>query len=405
MRNLTAMILVVLTACDAGFGAELEDEAAADEQAALEADVPGGESVAKVVSTGACKNTFSFEKELLIRDLAVVEDPARTGGTGAWTFGHLVAALAGPRDPKALAKDWLETWRSSPTLDGERVAGNASKIDDILLGPWNADGFALGKAPFRLLAIVLRPEANGGPELRFVFSAVSPAPARVALPFNAAFEYAVTPAFMRKWHDTLKPLARGTAAYLNALELLTEEAIHDATKLNGSSLKQLRTNEIAVDNPWDLREFHLEAAAGGTLARARLAGQPKVKFDGDARLATGVTPGMETYMAIIPSKDFRWNIPGASESDRFTFAMRTCAGCHALETRTNFVHIKPREAGKKAELSSFLQSRTCEAGDTECKRMEADGEFTDPVSPHRFTVQDDRMAALNTVLAAANDCE
>jgi hypothetical protein len=397
-------ILVALTACDAGFGAELEDEDEADAVGAIDAEV-AGDSLAKVVTTGACKNTFDFDKELVIRDLAVVEDPVRATGTGAWTAGHLFARLAGTRDPKALARDWLETWRASPTLDGERVAGNASKVDDILIGPWNADGFALGKAPFRLLAIVLRPEAVDGPELRFVYSAISPAPDRVALPFNVAFEYAVTPAFLTKWHATLKPLARGSAAYLAALELLTEEGIQDTTKLNGSSLRQLRTNEIAVDNPWDLREFHLAATAGGTLARARLAGQPKVKFDGDARLAQGVTPAMETYMAIIPSKDFRWNIPGASEADRFAFAMRTCAGCHALETNTQFVHIKPREAGKKADISAFLQSRICEAGDADCKRLEAAGKFTDPVAPHRFTVQDDRMAALNAVLAAASVCE
>lgn len=396
MRSIIPL-LVALTACDAGFGAELEDEDPADEVSAIDADV-AGESVAKVVTTGACKNTFDFDKELVIRDLAVVEDPTRSTGTGAWTFGHLMAKLAGTSDPKAVAKTWLETWRASPMLDGERVAGNASKVDDILLGPWNADGFALGKAPFRLLAIVLRPESQGGPELRFVYSAISPAPARVALPFNVAFEYAVTPAFLAKWHTTLKPLARGSAAYLAALELLTEEGI--------ATLKQLRTNEIAVDNPWDLREFHLAVDAGGAkLARARLAGQPKVKFDGDARLATGVTPAMETYMAIIPSKDFRWHIPGASEATRFQFAMRTCAGCHALETNTQFVHIKPREAGKKADISAFLQSRTCEPTDTACKQMEADGKFTDPVSPHRFTVQDDRMAALNAVLAAANVCE
>ena len=403
MRTITQLTLLatLLGACDVGDG-DFEEEDGVD-VGVLAAQ---GASTARTITTGTCTNTFEFEHELVIRALEVVEDPARTTGAGVWTFGHLVAALAGTRDPKALAKEWLETWRGSPVLNGEKIYGNASKVDDLLLGAWNGDGFALEKAPFRLLAIVLRPDAPGGAELRFVFGATSPAPQRVALPMNVAFEYRVSAAFMKKWHTTLRPLALGSAAYRDALALLTEEGIRDTTQLNNSSLVQLRTNEAAIDSPWDLREFKLDATNGATLQRAQLKGQPKVKFDGDPRLASGVTPAMETYSAIIPSKDFAWNAPGLSGEDRFKFAMTTCAGCHAKETRTDFVHIKPREAGERAKISSFLQSRTCEAGDAECTSMEQAGEFTDPIAPsHRFTTQDDRMVALNKVLAAQNACQ
>ena len=359
-------------------------------------------STPKQVTTNGCTNTFDFEKELVIRDLAVVEDPVRTTGTGAWTFGHALAELAGTHDPKAMARAWLQTWAESPRIDGERIDGNASKVQDVLLAPWNETTFALAKAPFRLLAIVLRPEAAVGPEMRLIYGATSPSGA--ALPMTVAFEYRVTRAFMVRWHETLAPLAQGSAAYRDAIAQLTEDGIHDATRPNGSSLVQLRTNEAAIDFPWDLREFRL-SADGATLARAKLAGQPKVKFDGDARLATGVTPAMETFQAVVPSEDFAWNVPGMAAQDRRRFALTTCAGCHSRETRTAFVQIKPREKGERAQISAFLQSRTCEANDAACKKLDAAGEFTDPITPHRFTVQDDRMASLNAVLAAAGSCQ
>lgn len=406
MRTLATLALAMLAACDglAPDGlTDLDDQE--DEPPTAAADLQTA-SVPRTITTDGCTNTFDFERELVIRDLAVVEDPARTTGAGAWTFGHLVAELAGARDPSALARDFLQTWETSPTLEGQRVRGNRGKVDDLLLDPWRADGFALAKAPFRLLAIALRPDTPGGPELRFVFGAVSPAPARAALPMTVAFEYRVTPAFLVRWHETLAPLAPlgpGAAAYRDALARLTEDGINAAGGTNGSALAQVRTNEVAIDTPWDLREFHL--AAPGALVPARLAKQPRIDFDGDARLATGVTPSMETYQAVMPSADFTWHVAGATEAARFAFAMSTCAGCHAGETGTQFVHIQPRAAGAVADLSAFLLSRTCAPHDDACRALEQRGAFTDPAHPaHHFTTQDDRLAALNAVLATAHSC-
>ncbi len=401
MRKLIAFSVLALAACEVG-DVDLEDM---EEIQDLEEDVTAslqGAAREVPVTTGTCKNTFDFEKEFVIRSLDVVENGPRTTGTGAWTFAHLVTELAGTRDGKQLAREWLSTWKQSPELNGEIVRGNASAVEDLFLRDWNAKGFALETAPFRLLAIALRPDTPGGPELRFVYGATGPKGS--ALPMTVAFEYRVTPAFMVQWHTTLRPLALGTPAYLAALETLTEQGIHSATGINGSALAQLRTNEAAIDSPWDLREFELTATAGGSLERARLAGIPRTKLDGDARLASGVTPAMETFTAIVPSKNFAWNVPGLGPNERFKFAMSTCNGCHSRETRTHFTHIQPREAGQKAKLSSFLLSRTCQANDAECKELEP--QFFDPILPSkRFTVQDDRMAALNQVLAAANRCE
>lgn len=336
-------------------------------------------------TTGACTNAFDFEKEFLIRDLSVVNDARAL--TGNWSFGHLVNKLAGG-DGTALAKSFLMTWRTDQKINGEVLRGNQSKVDDLILSPWSDNGFALAKAPFRLLAIVLRPEAPGGAELRFVYGATNAIGS--ALPMTVAFEFGVDPAFEKNWYDTLKNETLGSPSYLTKLETLTELGI--------ATLKQVRTNEVAIDTPWDLREFHLQA---GQLVPAKMSGQPKIRYNNTS--FTTVTPDMETGMAVMPSADFVWKVPGMSKAQRADFAMTTCNGCHSAETGTEFTQIKPRDANEKAQISTFLQSRECRANDPQCDRLSK--KFVDTqYDGKRFAVQDDRELALNAILAAANDC-
>lgn len=380
------LVFALLTACDAA-GDSVDDNLLDDEDADVTPPAADPDMVARVVSDGTCKNDFDFDKEFLIRDLAVVEDPDRTTGNGVWTFGHLLSSLS------VDGEQFLSNWRESPTLNGQIVRGNASKVDDLLITPWRKSDFAPNKAPFRLLAIVLRPEAPGGAELRLIYGAVSAAGS--ALPMTVAFEYAITPAFMIRWHDMLSPLARGSAAYRTALATLTEQGI--------ANLKQVRTNETVIEPPWDLREFHL---SGHQLVPARLEGVPKINLDGDPSLRGGVTPGMETFQATIPEKTFTWSVPNRSKAERFAFSIGTCNGCHSFDTRTQFTHVEPREAGEKARISLFLQSRICSGDDQNCRDHDRDHDFNAPKLPaHRFQTQDDRMHALNLVLAAANDCQ
>src|SRR4051812_22391812 len=48
---------------------------------------------------------------LIIRQLSVVEDPQRTGGSGVWSFNELVSNLAGAGDPALLVERWMmELW-------------------------------------------------------------------------------------------------------------------------------------------------------------------------------------------------------------------------------------------------------------------------------------------------------
>ena len=118
--------------------------------------------------------TIDPSKELLINDLSVVEDPDRTvwqqtadGDGAAWTFGHLVRDLAGEHDASDFVLQWLKTWESPQLVNGHSVAARPS-IRSLVIDPWRqASGCGAGdspcyldfsRAPFRLLAIVNRPD-------------------------------------------------------------------------------------------------------------------------------------------------------------------------------------------------------------------------------------------------------
>src|SRR5215510_5184320 len=86
------------------------------------------------------------------------------------------------------------------------------------------------------------------------------------LPFTVIFEYGVpiqgcVP--VRSWAQpwvNLNSLVLGSAAYNAALQAITDQVVlrnKAPGKPNGSALNQLRTNEIALASPWELRQFNL----------------------------------------------------------------------------------------------------------------------------------------------------
>jgi hypothetical protein len=227
------------------------------------------------------------ERELVITDLGVVNDPVRTtcSGTapascGVWSFGHLMAAMAGTTDHAEVsrfARAWLTSWAADRTVNGQTIPARARIASDVL-EPWIAasggDPKALdfSQAPFRLLAIVnrvdLRDEVGyaGGDsagEGRFVFGVLGAGGNKreftvileYDLPVNACGD--VT-AWARRWH-ALGGLALGSAAYNAALEDITEDFAGfraDPSTPTGSAISQVRTNEF-LSAPWELREFEL----------------------------------------------------------------------------------------------------------------------------------------------------
>lgn len=346
------------------------------------------------VSAAAADCTVTVDKasELMITDLAVVEDPVRTRWTGAltsaadgaWHFGRLMTEMAGDNDPELFVRSWLQQWAADRTVNGQVVPARA--IQQVL-SAWpklSTGKLDLTRPPVRLLAIAnrfdLRSAGNAG-EGRFVFGVLD----RFGNPqsFTIILEYklpaataAAVATWATDWHS-LGTFARGSTGYRNKLQAITRKFSRrgaSPSRPNGSAISQVRTNEIAIGSPWELREFHLTTA--GQLRMSTLALTPANEFDNSPELASFMTANAASIRAqthVVPATfqgapfaapnilnniDF-WNAPGITDSTlRFRFSLNTCNGCHGAETSTFFLHVNPRAAGQEAQLSSFLTGVT-----------------------------------------------
>jgi len=338
---------------------------------------------------------IDIARELMITDRSVVNDTRANGSDGAWSFAHLMTALADDGKAGALVKAWLQTWDTSGAVNGFPLPVRPA-VRDRIVRPWMAmDGAVsaetwtpnLAHAPFRLLAIVYRPDlgivgrdnaiANAG-EARLVFTALDLAAVpdidrAPPLPFTLIVEYTL-PATDRdavrgwaaRWH-ALGHLSFG-AAYNTALQAITDA-------FDGPSARatvRLRTND-GLAQPWQLREFRRDGDTG-RLVDVAVSNTPHLSliatptelsaFINDNR-GNDLPPRFLGGNADIPTPDFRWPAMGiANNVLRHNFAMLTCNGCHAAETgrkateadpaHTGFRHIGGRMKEEEATLSDFL---------------------------------------------------
>jgi hypothetical protein len=366
-------------------------------------------------------------RSLLINDPSVVGtgDPTRTwdpctgAGTkmGAFTFGHLMTEMANPSltgiNPSTFVMRWLQTWQANQTVNTFNVPARPN-IAAQIINPWLAASggstLDLGIAPFRLLAIVNRLDLRTGSsfyggstgnagELRFVFGAVVPGRQCQLLPFTVILEYGVpiqgclpTKSWAQQWVN-LSSLALGSAAFNAALQAITDQVVlrnKAPGKPNGSALDQLRTNEVALASPWELRQFNLRSPvdmlhespvaqtpdvrfnafdpgwSGSTLLDQFILSTPAgatvplsfmgVPFLGGAAPVTGNNLGyiwMTSTLDLDPMHSPNWN------ERRHQFSLNTCNGCHAGEVHTPFTHISPTTPlGSPAALSGFLTGIT-----------------------------------------------
>ncbi|MEK6257760.1 MAG: choice-of-anchor X domain-containing protein [Planctomycetota bacterium] len=369
--------------------------------------------------------TLDIAKSLMITDLSVVNDPTRTGdpctGTGApmgkWSFGHLMTEMANqPQtgiDPSLFVRRWLARWETAQQVNDQQVAARLQIRNKIII-PWeNASGgpgapLDLAKAPFRLLAIVNRIDlrdnfiyggGGGAGEARFVFCAVDVTQGCQEMPFTVIFEYGIKKAncvALKAWGQEwahLSTLNFGDPAFNTALEAITEQFVKagaDPSKLpNKSALNQLRTNEVALDFPWQIREFTIDSTSVvGHLGEATVkqtpgpvlnhqtviadyvnANIPAILADKHAvpAMFPGITPFLGGEALTNPNRAF-WDGPKppspappaiVNRDARFHFSLNTCNGCHGGETFPSnapffFTHIQQRAANQEARLSSFL---------------------------------------------------
>jgi hypothetical protein len=334
-------------------------------------------------------------RELVVRGIEVVEDPLRTTFAGEehrhrgiWTLAHLAHGLAhDSRQAAELIEDWLSTWTQSQIVAGQEIEARIA-MQWMILQHWprRKDGrLDLQRAPFRLQAIVnridLRKLRRGSlGEVRFVFNVLDAA--GFPLPFTVIFEYEV-PGHSRRdllrwaqaWHR-LGALPYPSSDYNEGLAELTEEVIaprHGGPRSHASPRVALRTNDVALATPWQLRSFRFDVAAT-RFQQIALDLTPAEQFLGSDLLgeflrerSTDIARGRyevplyfqgHSFSARVASNLFQaWTAPGLENDPiRFKFSLGTCNGCHgATETSTEFVHINPRESGAVAKLSGFMR--------------------------------------------------
>lgn len=403
-----------------------------------------------------------INKELFITDLCVVNDPVRTRWTasgadphelGAWTFGKLMASIAGQpdisTDPVGLSnfvRRWLDHWMVDQTQGSiDCIAPARTLMQTRFIDPWEqvSGGQTLNMklAPFRLLAIVNRIDlrkntaygtGNAG-EARFVFGVLdidlnhpndpdqwSQTQFTVILEYNQpATTCDEVKNWANRWH-ALGSIPFG-ATFNKELQKITDDfAGFNAApnKPNGSSISQVRTNEIALASPWELREFHLNGAlTPAPLEQTTVALTVDLRHNNTQLLADWVVANEldilheqhsvplsfngECFAAISSlNPPVPWQVPGHDCTEtRFKFAINNCNGCHAdPETGTRFLHVLPRDHTQESDLSRFLTGDPNGVDDPTCPTPPNNGAVT------RF-FNDLQRRALDLCDLLTSDCE
>jgi hypothetical protein len=320
-------------------------------------------------------------KELAIVDATVVEDAERIKPGGPWSFRHLVEEMAPPAiDAPTFVETWVKEWNVTTVNSFPVPPKTAGATAFLAAWPRTADGkLDLGQAPFKLIAITnrmdLRDKKNPGSagEGRLIFAGLQGGqPAN----FTVIFEYVLptddtkdVPFWADTWHGLGAPAQgeRYNAALEKVTRLFTDRGA-SPSKPNGSAIGQIRTNELMLGDPWELREFRLDVADGQLRIAPTLqcpdpsfnhGNDTLVQFINDhadeVRRGTHVVPP-EMLGGVAPETG-PWEIPGVDEELRHAFALQTCNGCHTNETksRNGFFHVAPTGVGR-ARLSVFLDN-------------------------------------------------
>ena len=410
----------ILMAC----ASTADDEPSDTSTAALNDTEAAPELSDPVPDTVSCKATIDRFRELEIVHPAVIQSARASNVTdGPWSFRFLVEQMApAGTSVSDFVLKMLKTWEVNQVVNGVTVTARP-QIDGQVITPWlTASGgttLDMAKAPFALQAIVYRPDLHSpdcstGGEGRFVFGVTTQS--GQTLPFTMIFEYhlpvsdKVTPhVWAQRWHalhnlDIVHADAATTThvsfnAQLEKITRLFNTRGAMPTGPNGNAISQVRTNEIALAGPWQLREFHLVAnRAGAAFLLPAVTAQSATQDlnntqilhdyisdnksainDGTILIKNRYTDTLngttQTVSILGPHSDedgSRWmsqdpttlRNPNPIDSTTMTnFNFLTCNGCHNLENVQidGFYHVDPqipangsdRTAGSN-KLSPFL---------------------------------------------------
>jgi len=336
-----------------------------------------------------CPITVDPFKELLIVHPSAVDD-ARSSNqlNGPWSFRRLISEMTPDGiDPADFVLTWLNEWKNVSTLNGFAVETRPGI--NVLIDAWpkRPDGtLDLARAPLKLLAIVnrvdLRSLEKPNGEGRFIFAFQNPSGGSraftIILEYNLPDTNGQTAAvWAERWH-ALGALPFGEE--LNqALESITSAFTTrgaNPTGANGSALSQLRSNEIELNFPWELREFHLDATTG-LLLQATTTNTPDKSLRGmtstfttwltDPANRSSILAGTHKVPAQFlggrsQSDGTAWTFPNIDEPLRKAFARATCNGCHSGEVDSvidGFYHITPNtrpDPTGVSNVSAFLRN-------------------------------------------------
>ncbi len=343
-----------------------------------------------VTIQAGCDIDIVQDHELMITNLDVVEDIQRTHWngdvedpiSGAWSFGRLMTAMAGPVNASEFVTRWFQIWRNTVYLNGAEVAAR-NGLSGVMLG-WPRTGTGeldLTQSPMRLLAITnridLADETRAG-EGRFVFGLTED---DAALEFALNLEYSLPLDVMskeewaEKWH-ALGEFDVGTPEYNAALQEVTDaftgidtDELPD-TPYRPTDISQIVTNENEFGNGiWEMREFNPDGT--GQLAMRTLPMTPAWGFNSTVTLirylqeyeqdilaGTYEVPleyqGDPFRAAAVKYSGEAWDAPDVNPEARHLLSLNSCNGCHGGETFTDFIHVQPREEGEESVLSGFL---------------------------------------------------
>jgi hypothetical protein len=357
------------------------------------------------------------ERSLVVTAPDVVADPTRTvnpctgagNASGKWTFKHLVTEMTAGTgiDPADFTEKWLKLWLTSQPIAGGFSAAPRPEMATKVLDVWPRVGgkLDLDRTPFRLAAIVNRIDLGNNPvygggsagEGRFVFGVWDRAANSCNLmPFSVIFEYAIPRSgchSIREWAKSwvaLSSLALGSPQYNAALEAITEEfakAGASSAKPNGSALSQLRTNENALKQLWELREFRISSRShllfedttkqtpdetlNGTTTLGAYINANAAKILQDKHTVPLQEPAGSPFLATsarASGSQLDTHFEGrnvANNDARFHLSLNACTACHIRETGTTdpssttnnaFLHVDPRSM--PARLSRFMTGAT-----------------------------------------------
>jgi hypothetical protein len=360
---------------------------------------------------GSCSElTVDRFKELIVAEPSVVDDArSRNGTAGPWSFRHLVEEMA---PPGVTASDFVQTWLGSlkqATNMNLFQVPSRPRLNEVLICPWlratpenacnalcsscAAQTLDLAKAPFRLIAFANRIDlsttderSDSAGESRLVYvltQGPGDNPASVPLPMTVIFEYQNpnsegrdTRYWTKRWH-ALGAYADYDSDFLAELDALYAD-ITTRPADRSSWINQVRTNDVALDWLWDLREFKL---TDNQLRLAPTQRTPDKLVNGSDDLTRFVLANKDAVLAgryELPSllnggfvrlNNAPWRLPGVDEVTRHAFARQTCDGCHQSEEVSidQGFHISPFRIGRD-RLSPFLNDPADLANDELSRR-------------------------------------